>query len=73
MTIAAKVNNSAGFALAVCFCFVLFYISMSNITHYPHPSTDIIIYRILDDNVKEKELDANSVVKDYLTTDFVFV
>ena len=35
--------------------------------------TDIIIYRILDDNVIERELDANSVVKDYLRTDFVFV
>lgn len=35
--------------------------------------TDIIIYRILDDNVIERELDGNSVVKDYLTTGFVFV
>lgn len=35
--------------------------------------TDIIINRTLYSNVKERELDANSVVKDYLTTDFVFV
>lgn len=35
--------------------------------------TNIIIYRILDDNVIERELDGNSVVKDYLTTGFVFV
>ena len=35
--------------------------------------TDIIINRTLDDNVIERELDKISVVKDYLTTDFVFV
>lgn len=71
MTIAAKVNNSAGFALAVCLCFILFLCPI--LPHYPHPSTDIIIYCTLDDNVKEKKLDGNSVVKDYLATDFVFV
>ena len=46
---------------------------MSNTNSQTSDQTDIIIYRTLDDNVIERELDANSVVKDYLRTDFVFV
>ena len=69
MTIAAKVNNML--VLPWQFVFVIFLCQTPPIS--PIPTNIINISRTLDDNVIERELDANSVVKDYLRTDFVFV